>query len=285
MNDMLGAPEENSPASEQAQSSSQAISGVEKHDQRSIGGTSHEEPKGKSEPAKTAQWKKMRVTDWVTAAATVFIAIATIAYVHYAKKQWIAMRGQESATQNQLTAMNNELAQMKTQSTLAQKQIEAANANAKTSLEATINQFHLEQRAWVGPIEVANVRLEVGKPADISIIVQNTGKTPALHMHSFMRGTSVLKGAPLEFNFVNPRGLMSDSTIEPGAKVVLENNTGLPVTQSLVDAIKNGQITAYFFGRIVYQDVFGSVHHTTYCYVILNDLRIADTCHEYNVAD
>jgi hypothetical protein len=73
------------------------------------------------------KWTRFKAWPWITskfpganfwtALATVAIAAATGVYVHYARKQWQAMSGQ-------LTTMNNQLCEMKKQSTLMNQQLE-----------------------------------------------------------------------------------------------------------------------------------------------------------------
>ena len=90
------------------------------------------------------------------AIATLAIAVATIFYTYYSHKQWKAMT-----------------------ETLKQ---------SRTALDATIENFRLEQRAWVGPTHVIlpeyadggkKVYIKEGQPVKMGVFVANSGKTPA----------------------------------------------------------------------------------------------------------
>lgn len=89
-------------------------------------------------------WKHIiRSSNFWTAAATIVIAIATIVYTHYARKQWEEMERQSRQNRN--------------------------------AVEAT-------QRAYVDALEAKVVHFEIGKPLEAQISYKNAGFTPARHL-------------------------------------------------------------------------------------------------------
>ena len=78
---------------------------------------------------------------FLTALATVTIAVLTAVYVHYSRAQWRVMREQ--------------LNEMKTSSAL-------------------------DQRAWVGTIDASQFTFTLGQNVVVVVPVKNSGKTPAL---------------------------------------------------------------------------------------------------------
>src|SRR5579864_1976001 len=89
---------------------------------------------------------------------------------------------------------------------------DAAN-EAEQSLKASIEQFHLDQRAWVGVTET-NFKLAVGQPGQFVIVVVNSGKTPAIHVRALVEGRTVIAGHKITFQHnALKKGLDSDTVI------------------------------------------------------------------------
>ena len=154
-----------------------------------------------------------------------------------------------------------------------------------TSLKATVDQFHLEQRAWVGPLSASDFNFTPGQPISYRIVFQNSGKTPALHERHQIMCRSFPKAGPVDFTYPKPTGIISTTTIQPG--MTFENMTFSEVilSQRQVDAIRSGAAVPYLYGKITYDDVFSIKHHTTFCFVISPDLQRSEFCDKYNEAD
>jgi hypothetical protein len=152
--------------------------------------------------------KKTTSTDRITAFATVIIMIATTAYSIIAHKQWKVMERQTDATFQQLstakfsikiaddalkdaresgkeqseknerlTKANEEIAKA------SSKSIETAKQVAKKSLDATIDKLRLEQRAWVGPVELITAEYKEGKTKTCVKEGQGAGGTLLIYLH------------------------------------------------------------------------------------------------------
>lgn len=140
---------------------------------------------------------------------------------------------------------------------------ESNAAQSKNSLDATISQNQLDQRAWIGMSPDAPV-VDLTKPVNGSFVVVNTGKTPAKHviirvwMDFF---PSMLTGLPVG---VEPT-VNSVGVIFPGgrgdSKIIPTINA--PVSQ-INPAINNAWFL-YAWGHVEYSDVFGKQHNTQVC--------------------
>jgi hypothetical protein len=163
---------------------------------------------------------------------------------------------------------------------------------AEKALDATINQFHLDQRAWLGPSEILPpafnekgklVFLKEGEQASFSCLIINSGKTPAKHVIQRASYISI----PLKEAFV-PRypGTPSNvGVIQPNQKMRMQTPNTERVTTSIINGITTGTFRLYVFGSVTYEDVFGNAHHTTYCLYLFKDLTNFVPCSTYNDAD
>jgi hypothetical protein len=199
----------------------------------------------------------------------VFIAAATFvvvtAYATIAYLQWQEMIGATDA---------------------ARDAVHEARLNRQQSdrtFKATIEQFHLDQRAWLGFGEM-QAPLEVGKPFLIHFSFQNSGKTPALNVQEKHEVRPINKGEILKFTY-------KDVTGEPSRTVVLPNagfradfpaNLG-QMTSPQVEDVKSGKTRIYLYGKATYDDVFGGHHWVTFCNEL--DSRGWHACAEYNETD
>lgn len=154
------------------------------------------------------------------------------------------------------------------------------------ALKASIDQFHLDQRAWVGPTGHTTLIISEGEKLAYSIIIQNSGKTPALKMHTNISGNSVAKGTPFTFSYEPPNTIRSESVLQPNATSFLAPEGKTSITQGNINALKSGDYILYFYGRIDYRDVFGEkIHITTFCQYVMPDLKTVNNCSVYNTAD
>ncbi len=129
-----------------------------------------------------------------TAAATVAIAIATVIYTHYSKKQWQAMDTQAAYMKNQWNDMEAQLGEMKKQNTLTKEQLEGTmSAVLKINMAIQIDPLRTEAQINlmnVGHVVAKNVRVNlavtrkmwptntpVGTPIPVEYAVPEIGLT------------------------------------------------------------------------------------------------------------
>jgi len=151
--------------------------------------------------------------------------------------------------------------------------MDAANANARKALDATIVQAEISERAWLS-VTVApypNVHFEVGKPLDIRVTITNTGKTPALDVRSATYRTTInRRDSP---SLTLPKPVYTDKDYAMGGTVFPNSHTFGDLVYLLtpedVRRIDSMEVRIYVYGRIRYEDVFGSHHWVDFCTFLL----------------
>jgi hypothetical protein len=133
---------------------------------------------------------------------------------------------------------------------------------AGKSLDATIGQFHLEQRAWVG-ISVVDVPkpLPTGRVFEIVNHFSNTGKTPAIRPHAV---------SEIEFDVPNKVPIYQESDAPEGPPLLpgaeLRTTFTVPIiTEEIIESIKTRKLLIYNRGAVWYGDIFGNKHVSTFC--------------------
>jgi hypothetical protein len=163
---------------------------------------------------------------------------------------------------------------------------------AGKSLDATIDNFHLDQRAWIGPNEMLpppfmdgtrRVYMKEGEQVQWGVIITNTGKTPAKNVTQRTSYRSL--PATAEFTVRYPGAAQHVGVIEPNAKVWAMPPTTERLMKTQVESYTTGVNKLYFYGTISYEDIFSKEHHTTFCFYLVKDLSGFTNCEIYNEAD
>lgn len=160
-----------------------------------------------------------------------------------------------------------------------------------------LNQSNVgSHRAWVliaSPLAVppkAPLHIEADKPFDITLFMENTGKSPAQRLRLINRAwvrEIPLGKLPQEKELYGgpTSGPVSSGLLGPGhkASILFEKNT---INQHQLDAINRGNAALYFFGRISYADQFSDDHWTRFCYYWVPGMGPGDlgVCSTYNQA-
>ena len=167
---------------------------------------------------------------------------------------------------------------------------------ARLATQATVDAFRLDQRAWVGPIEMGinNPPIRAGSTLVATVVLSNSGKTPALHLYALTSIYVFPKDVVLTPRYkVDKTDQPSNSVIQPGMKEMI---TTLPV-QSLsgsgagvlspgdFDDIQSGRYIVYVYGKITYRDVFQREHTTKFCGFLNRNMTTLRACKTYNEAD
>ncbi len=207
------------------------------------------------------RWKQTALHNKALVLTSLLVAFGTIFYAGAAAFQvWILEKSSET------TSSQN--SQLIWQADRIAKAMESSVDRSKAALDATIESFHLEQRAWVA-VNFVDMPLMLDKPLLAKVTFINTGRTPAV------RVTQVV-GFDAEFKRIhelaepNPKWFRQASIILPGlpATAPAEPRTKNPIdvlTQAGIDAINKGQVFIYVWGEIKYFDVFGAPHFTKFC--------------------
>lgn len=198
------------------------------------------------------------------------VAAATIAYSIIAGLQLAAIRGQLremqattlTAQESADTADKSILLAQKTERDSRKSTEDQARQSGK-ALDASIDNFRQDQRAWVS---VKNARLtkpfSTTEKAQVTVLVTNTGHTPALKMYFSCRGMK-LDAEPTCDSHLG-KGEVFKSPVSPGGEneqfVLID-----PQSQALIDGLKNKTHSLYLKLGLEYWDINGKVHHTTFC--------------------
>ena len=202
--------------------------------------------------------------DWLV----IVISIITLAvigeYTEFSKRQWIATEKSAKAAKDAAQA--------------ARDSVDQAQAAA-----------HLDQRAWVSVVGIEGVP-ELDKSWTIGMRARNTGRTFAKDFHMSVIGDPMPKGTVPDFSAEEAKvskTISSTGVLSPNGDFVATINAEKPgrtFSQIDKDAITNGDIKEFSFGRLWYKDVFNCPHWTTYCFQLGTDLKWS-SCKEYNSAD
>ncbi len=161
-----------------------------------------------------------------------------------------------------------------------------ANADAaKKAIEVTQENIRLGQRAWVGAIEVRNIAVRAGAKTQFTVVITNTGRTPALKLV-----TQFATGAfPSDQVFVPKYQTLKTkpgvSVLQPGARLFLNVGSIEELTDTHIDSLKKSAQILYVFGRLTYEDIFKQPHYTIFCMRIAPNLAYAYSCDTHNDAN
>jgi len=174
-----------------------------------------------------------------------------------------------------------------------QEQIDATNfagkqaEKARQSLNETIKNFRIDERAWVSlvfPVRLADAKkIVAGTPFKFKISFKNTGKTPALGISY----DPILLTVPITSNYPDydavkgPRSFMEQVGIKESALLAPGEETfitypGQPINgpkvvfdKSRMVAIDKLQVALCIVGMVSYHDVFPHTpeRHTKFCLV------------------
>jgi hypothetical protein len=167
--------------------------------------------------------------------------------------------------------------------------VQAKNQADRTKelVELSEKSLRVDQRAWVGPNGAGSCQIRPNEEAKFTVVVTNTGKSPALHTYAEYTGKSILKGSPMDFTYpaMVDTAIHSSTVLQPGMLLYLNSAKNPTLNQTQINMLQSGQMIAYIFGKIRYDDIFGKTHHTKFCMVVDRDLKTLKTCGTYNEAD
>lgn len=136
----------------------------------------------------------------------------------------------------------------------------------------TRKQLRLDQRAWVGIYKIHG-KLRLGKPFVITIILKNTGKTPAQNLKVVETSRSIKKGEPITFVHPDVKTEPTAALLMPGGlqrirKSIIE---GAQVTADVIESIAKEEYRYVIYGTLTYGDIFGKEHWLRYYFWLAPD--------------
>jgi hypothetical protein len=221
--------------------------------------------------------------------------IATIAYAVIAAFQLAALNRETEIMQGTLAEMKRSGEQSTEQMWSAvgninwmARSMDLSQQQTQKSLQATVDNFHSDQRAWVGQIDSSVSEVKEGAPITFRVTIGNSGKTPALKVRtkiSSAHGPKTTKFVP-QYSEPNTSALQALGVLQPGGKGTMEQTTA-PLTD--ISKFRSGAYLYYVFGRVDYEDVFGHPHWSTWCLYVggehSDNLRTTLQCDSYNNTD
>jgi len=197
--------------------------------------------------------KHVGLHEWLMLAATLVMAVSTVAYTHYSAKQW--------------DTMNNTLLEIKKQTP---KLIESTEA-AKRASETAALTMRLDERAWI-VVEYAPIAMDVGSRVAVPLIFKNAGKTEARNLTGVISVSVTPANATPDFTYVRGyyswnTGYLAQNTKAPTTWNALDRGTrqDFLLTDSANSALRSGKEVMTIHGRIDYDDIFRIHHWIKFC--------------------
>ncbi len=185
--------------------------------------------------------------------------------------------------------------------TIATIAIWGANKKAAEATEQSVTNadksFKQDERAWMAfKFMEGSLTLTIDKSFLVPTELVNTGKTPAKNVHGNIVVGVFKKGEDLDFTYTPSHANygVRAGTIFPNGKIVesfegikhgQEHAEPIIFTVPMKDEVFSAQSFIVVHGKIVYNDIFGIEHWTTYCRYVLHPELISEQCTRYNDTD
>lgn len=160
------------------------------------------------------------------------------------------------------------------------KHAEASADAANRSAESAQALVHLGQRAWVTVVRCDPVRGVIGQvPRVVTTYITNTGETPALDVivrQDHRIETGLLNTFPDIDDAKHVRaGVLGPGGTFPVETEVLRTTIGqrplkklrYDIPEAIQEALLDGTMHLYIYGKVIYRDIFGEEHTTMWCLV------------------
>jgi len=217
---------------------------------------------------------------WKTPAEMVGIG-AVVLYTYFAHGQWHEMIRAADAAKEAAEAARNSV------------------GIAQQSFDATVTNFHLEQRATLYVIVTADEPPQINKTMDVVVHIVNSGKTFAVNVKlaPLLTGTydpkftlppKPQKFRPLqESDYGPPNIIPPNSAYAHNSTIDNAKNDGRGFGQAEIDGLISGKEVVWMHGEITYDNIFKQPHWLTFCYyrTVSGGHPRFETCKEGNDTD
>lgn len=220
------------------------------------------------------------------AVALVFI---TSFYTYYARKQARSSETAANAAADAVKVAGNTLGETQRsnarQERLADENRASSEADSEKAIKATQDAMRLDQRAWVG-MQSIQIAKELNKPIVIRVNVANTGKTPAFKYRGQITAEVVPKGQRSIPKYSRTETYNPIDVLIPGEPSGLTlGSKSPPLDQTAINAIDQGMLEVYVYGRLCYEDAFKQPHWTRFCSRYRPEYGDFEGCDSYNETD
>ena len=209
---------------------------------------------------------------WIQAISNAILVFVTACYAYYAWGQWQSLK--------ETMRMTEKLVETGT------RQSETARLAAEVA-KLTADLLQADLRAWVAVREIVLTgdRSE-GRPVDVKVFLINTGKTPARDLVGQVR-VVMAKDYLARPEFA----ILSDDhpriALAPGPTNIHIDRDNQRFPAEHTRQYQEGEVRIYVHGRIIYKDVFGVAHQTTFCafHAFGDEQGTLTWCPQYNTID
>jgi hypothetical protein len=186
------------------------------------------------------------------------------------------------------------LSKMKTSAETTANAAQESVSAAKKSMDVTVKQFRLDQRAWLG-FSFKTYKYTVGQPLDTPYQIVDTGKTPALNVKGMVVTHFMKKGDIPAFNYDHRTeislGTMLPGVAQPGTSYLFASDPpkGVHVkpmkfSMDMYRQLSGGTGYIIVYGKMEYDSVFGGHHWIRFCRTS-GPTAYTDECLGYNGID
>jgi hypothetical protein len=162
----------------------------------------------------------------------------------------------------------------------------ASEASATTASQT----LRVSERAYVYLISSLLKKPSAGERVQLSILIGNSGRTPAIELSAISRAVIISSSASLQeardiaFTAA-PETMESVSTLPSGQTQQLQTESKLPLAQSEVDQVVEGKLLIYVFATASYKDILNQPHQTEICGFYNAKQNAFLNCHKHNKSD
>jgi hypothetical protein len=181
--------------------------------------------------------------------------------VKHAGEQAKALTVQANASQTQANASV-------AQAEVARQSLGAAQISARAaeqSAQAATQTFNLGERPYVSSVEGKIIDLTLGKQPSAAVTFKNNGRTPAYNVTVETTIAGLLSALPENPNYGNIP-FHSTFFLPAGGQFVQTVASDTVLTDKHIDAINNGVMYVYVFGRGTYYDGLKRRYDFKFCF-------------------
>lgn len=208
------------------------------------------------------------------------VAVITAA-LFYVQLNEMNKQTQILASQSEGANAGGLMDQMNTRKQLAIAQQQATAANQQVA--EIRRQTRLSERAWLSVNSIRLVTLEVNQPAYVEADLLNTGKT--VTENGMSEGSIYMPEQELtsfeHYKNLPPRPIPSIFPF-PANPGILPFTTDEPINEAMVKQVMAGSRFLYVWSEITYRDTFGpEPHHLCFCGRYVPKTRRFEACRHY----
>jgi hypothetical protein len=150
---------------------------------------------------------------------------------------------------------------------------------AMNAVSTAREQMRLDQRAWLVFKKIGPGPPELGKPWQVSIYFDNSGKTPARNASWYCVDELAKDESSVKWYRLSPKDFPTMVAPNDEKYCTIPVSNGEPVPQKDLDVLTKGELSVFFYGAGTYEDVFGQFHWFTFCQFMdrTKDIRICQT--------